>query len=378
MFNFDALEQSANIKVIGVGGGGSNAVNLMIDSALPGVEFIVCNTDAQALAISDSQVRIQIGTKLTKGLGAGADFEIGAKAAEEDRDKLAEAIDGADMVFITAGMGGGTGTGAAPVVAEIARELGALTVAVVTKPFSFEGRRRSGVAEEGLKRLREKVDTLIVIPNDRLLQVADPNMSMLAAFRMADDVLLFGVQGITDLITVPGQINLDFADVKTIMQSSGSALMGIGEGVGEDRAKIAALAAISSPLLEASIEGATGLLINICGGNDLGIFEVNTAAQIISESADPDAEIIFGTAINPELGDKIKITVIATGFDQERASQTSRNGRRGSLIGSSPTVARSKLEEMKATPPPAGATAPARQKEEEEDLDIPAFLRRRR
>ena len=375
MFNFDALEQSADIKVVGVGGGGSNAVNLMIDSALPGVEFIVCNTDAQALAISESQVKIQIGGKLTRGLGAGADFEIGAKAAEEDRDKLAEAVEGADMVFITAGMGGGTGTGAAPVIAEIAREQGALTVAVVTKPFSFEGRRRSGVAEEGLKRLREKVDTLIVIPNDRLLQIADTNTTMKDAFRLADDVLLFGVQGITDLITVPGQINLDFADVKTIMQSSGSALMGIGEGSGEDRAIIAAQAAISSPLLlEASIDGATGLLINISGGEDLGLLEVNQAAELISETADPDAEIIFGTAINPDMMDRIKITVIATGFDRERMAQSSRTSRRST--GSS--VARSKLEEMKATPPPAGVTAPTQPKEDEEDLDIPAFLRRRR
>ncbi|MBI3892947.1 MAG: cell division protein FtsZ [Candidatus Wallbacteria bacterium] len=266
MFEFDAVEQVADIKVIGVGGGGSNAVNRMIEAGLPGVEFIATNTDAQALVLSDAKIRIQIGDKLTKGLGAGANHEIGKKAAEEDRDKIAEALSGADMVFITSGMGGGTGTGASPIIAEVAKELGALTVAVVTKPFSFEGRKRMATAEVGIKNLKEKVDSLIIVPNDRLLQIADSDTSILEGFRKADDVLRQGVQGITDLITVPGLINLDFADVKTIMAGSGSALMGIGRASGENRAVHAAQEAISSPLLEATISGATGLLINITGG----------------------------------------------------------------------------------------------------------------
>ncbi len=376
MFEFDAVEQVANIKVVGVGGGGSNAVNRMIDAGLPGVEFIACNTDAQALVISDAKIRIQIGDKLTKGLGAGANCEIGEKAAEEDRDKLAESVEGADMVFITAGMGGGTGTGAAPVLAEIAREQGALTVAIVTKPFAFEGRRRGMVAEHGIKKLKEKVDTLIVIPNDRLLQIADANTSMVEAFRLADDVLRHGVQGITDLITVPGLINLDFADVKTIMQSSGSALMGIGRGTGDDRATTAAQSAISSPLLEATINGATGVLINITGGQDLGILEVNQAAEIISEAADQDAEIIFGTAINPEMKDEVKITVIATGFDRERTSSmpSVAQQRRAPVAA----LSKDKLGQMKAAAPPPGTTAPAAPEGQDDDLDIPSFLRRRR
>ena len=376
MFEFDAVEQVANIKVVGVGGGGSNAVNRMIDAGLPGVEFIACNTDAQALVISDAKIRIQIGDKLTKGLGAGANCEIGEKAAEEDRDKLAESVEGADMVFITAGMGGGTGTGAAPVLAEIAREQGALTVAIVTKPFAFEGRRRGMVAEHGIKKLKEKVDTLIVIPNDRLLQIADANTSMVEAFRLADDVLRHGVQGITDLITVPGLINLDFADVKTIMQSSGSALMGIGRGTGDDRSTTAAQSAISSPLLEATINGATGVLINITGGQDLGILEVNQAAEIISDAADQDAEIIFGTAINPEMKDEVKITVIATGFDRERSSSMPgvAQQRRAPVAA----LSKDKLGQMKAAAPPPGTTAPATPDNQEDDLDIPSFLRRRR
>jgi len=381
MFEFDAVEQVANIKVVGVGGGGSNAVNRMIDAGLPGVEFIACNTDAQALVISDAKIRIQIGGKLTKGLGAGANCEIGEKAAEEDRDKLAEAVEGADMVFITAGMGGGTGTGAAPVLAEIAREQGALTVAIVTKPFMFEGRRRGMVAEHGIKKLKEKVDTLIIIPNDRLLQIADSNTSMVEAFRLADDVLRQGVQGITDLITVPGLINLDFADVKTIMQSSGSALMGIGRGQGDERAVTAARGAISSPLLEATINGATGVLINITGGQDLGILEVNQAAELISEAADPDAEIIFGTAISPEMKDEVKITVIATGFDRERAGSSAGVAavppRR--VPAGAPNLSKDKLGQMKAVAPPPGTTAPAAgEGQHEDDLDIPSFLRRRR
>jgi len=371
MFEFDAVDQVASIKVIGIGGGGTNAVNRMIDAGLPGVEFIACNTDAQALVISDAKIRVQIGDKLTKGLGAGANCEIGERAAEEDRDKLAEIVDGADMVFITAGMGGGTGTGAAPVLAEVAKDQGALTVAIVTKPFGFEGRRRGNVAEQGIKRLKEKVDTLIVIPNDRLLQIADANTSMVEAFRLADDVLRFGVQGITDLITVPGLINLDFADVKTIMQSSGSALMGIGRGQGDNRSVQAAQAAIASPLLEATIDGATGVLINITGGTDLGILEVNQAAELISDAADPDAEIIFGTAINPELKDEIKITVIATGFDRERVQ--GRSNRR-----STSQMTKDKIGQMKAVAPPQGATARQNVDSPEDDLDIPSFLRRRR
>ena len=377
MFEFDAVEQVANIKVVGVGGGGSNAVNRMIDAGLPGVEFIACNTDAQALVISDAKIRIQIGDKLTKGLGAGANCEIGERAADEDRDKLAESVEGADMVFITAGMGGGTGTGAAPVLAEIAREQGALTVAIVTKPFTFEGRRRAMVSEHGISKLKEKVDTLIVIPNDRLLQIADTNTSMVEAFQLADDVLRHGVQGITDLITVPGLINLDFADVKTIMQSSGSALMGIGSGTGEERAVTAAQAAISSPLLEATINGATGVLINITGGQQLGILEVNQAAELISEAADTEAEIIFGTAINPEMSDEVKITVIATGFERERANSLSgaKAQRRDSKSAS---LSKDKLGQMKAAAPPPGTSAPAASDDQEDDLDIPSFLRRRR
>ena len=377
MFEFDAVEQVANIKVVGGGGGGSNAVNRMIDAGLPGVEFIACNTDAQALVISDAKIRIQIGDKLTKGLGAGANCEIGERAADEDRDKLAESVEGADMVFITAGMGGGTGTGAAPVLAEIAREQGALTVAIVTKPFTFEGRRRAMVSEHGISKLKEKVDTLIVIPNDRLLQIADTNTSMVEAFQLADDVLRHGVQGITDLITVPGLINLDFADVKTIMQSSGSALMGIGSGTGEERAVTAAQAAISSPLLEATINGATGVLINITGGQQLGILEVNQAAELISEAADTEAEIIFGTAINPEMSDEVKITVIATGFERERANSLSgaKAQRRDSKSAS---LSKDKLGQMKAAAPPPGTSAPAASDDQEDDLDIPSFLRRRR
>ncbi len=369
MFEFDAVENAADIKVIGVGGGGSNAINRMIDAGLPGVEFIVANTDAQALVVSDAKLRIQIGAKLTKGLGAGANYEIGKKAAEEDRDKISEAIAGADMVFITAGMGGGTGTGASPVIAEVAKEQGALTVAVVTKPFSFEGRKRMAQAEIGIKNLREKVDSLIIIPNDRLLQVAESDTTMIQAFRLADDVLRQGVQGITDLITVPGVINLDFADVKTIMSGSGSALMGIGRGTGENRAVQAAQQAISSPLLETTIGGATGVLINITGGEDLTILEVNQAAEIIAEAADQDAEIIFGTAINPEMKEEIKITVIATGFNRER-EETKRppqvHAPARNVYNQGPRTA----DNMKVAGPPS---APA-----DDDLDIPSFLRKKR
>lgn len=309
--------QFADIKVIGVGGGGSNAVNRMIQSDLKGVHFITVNTDAQALNLSLAEHKIQIGAKLTKGLGAGADPEIGKKAAEESREELVQALRGADMVFVTAGMGGGTGTGGAPVVAEVAREVGALTVGVVTRPFVFEGKKRAIQAERGIQELRTKVDTLITIPNDRLLQVVDKTTSINEAFRIADDVLRQGVQGISDLIAVPGLINLDFADVKTIMSETGSALMGIGSARGENRAVEAARIAISSPLLETSIEGARGVLLNITGGPDLGLFEVNEAAEIISQAADPEANIIFGAVIDENLEDEVRVTVIATGFDSK-------------------------------------------------------------
>ncbi|MFZ5687848.1 MAG: cell division protein FtsZ [Bacillota bacterium] len=340
------LEQFAAIKVVGVGGGGNNAVNRMIYAGLQGVDFITVNTDAQALRLSRAEQKIQIGVKLTKGLGAGANPETGKKAAEENREDLAKTLKGADMVFVTAGMGGGTGTGAAPVVAEVAKEIGALTVGVVTRPFTFEGRRRAEQAEAGINELRSKVDTLIIIPNDRLLQVADKQTSITEAFRIADDVLRQGVQGISDLIAVPGLINLDFADVKTIMLNTGSALMGIGRASGEKRASEAAKMAISSPLLETSIEGAKGVLLNITGGANLGLFEVNEAAEIIASAADPDANIIFGAVIDESLQDEIRVTVIATGFDHYRASR----------------VVQDKIPEIKPFA---------------DDLDIPAFLRRK-
>lgn len=318
MLEFDMdLDQFAAIKVIGVGGGGNNAVNRMIAAGLQGVEFISVNTDAQALLLSQAPYRIQIGEKLTKGLGAGANPEVGEKAAQESREELLKALKGADMIFITAGMGGGTGTGAAPIVAECAKEVGALTVGVVTRPFGFEGRRRQSQAERGIAKLKEAVDTLITIPNDRLMQVVDKRTSIVEAFRIADDVLRQGVQGISDLIAVPGLINLDFADVKTIMQETGSALMGIGVGNGDNRAVAAAEAAIKSPLLETSIEGAKGVLLNITGGASLGLFEVNEAAEIIARAADPEANIIFGAVIDETCEDQVRVTVIATGFDSK-------------------------------------------------------------
>src|SRR5437762_2599450 len=306
----------AVIKVVGIGGGGVNAVNRMIDAGLKGVEFIAVNTDAQALLMSDADVKLEIGRELTRGLGAGSDPEVGEQAAEAHKDEIEEVLKGADMVFITAGKGGGTGTGGAPVIAEIAKALGALTIGVVTRPFSFEGRRRSVQAEQGIVKLRDKVDTLIVIPNDRLLSVSNDKTSVLNAFKMADEVLLQGVQGITDLITTPGLINTDFADVKMIMTNAGSSLMGIGYASGEGRALNAARAAISSPLLEASIEGARGILLNISGGSDLGLFEVNEAAEIIRGVAHPDANIIFGAVIDDTMGDEVRVTVIAAGFDR--------------------------------------------------------------
>jgi len=339
----------ANIKVVGVGGGGNNAVNRMISAGLRGVEFIAVNTDAQALTMSLSSQKVQIGAKLTKGLGAGGNPEIGQKAAEESRDEIVACLKGADMVFVTAGMGGGTGTGAAPVVAEIAREQGALTVGVVTRPFTFEGRKRYSQASVGIENLRTRVDTLITIPNDKLLQVIDKNTSIIEAFRIADDVLRQGVQGISDLIAVPGLINLDFADVKTIMRETGSALMGIGTATGETRAVDAARLAISSPLLETSIEGARGVLLNITGGSSLGLFEVNEAAEIIAQAVDPDANIIFGAVIDETLNDEVRVTVIATGF--EAATERAADARMDIKPVSRPGL---------------------------QDIEIPVFLRRRR
>ena len=352
------LETGANylavIKVVGIGGGGSNAVNRMIEAGVKGVEFIAVNTDAQALLMSDADYKVHIGVNLTKGLGAGAEPDVGLQAAEENRNEIKEALQGADMVFITAGEGGGTGTGAAPIIAEIAKdEIGALTVGCVTRPFAFEGRKRALQAEEGIKRLREHVDTLIVIPNDRLLQVAEKKTSILDAFRIADDVLRQGTQGITDLITVPGLINLDFADVRTIMQDAGSALMGIGLASGDNRSHDAAKAAISSPLLESSIEGAQGVLLSIAGGSDLGLFEVNEAAEVVAAAAAPDANIIFGAVIDDSMMDQIRVTVIATGFDGSKRKQESMQ-----------------FEE-------SGAVMPTFEPMPEDELDIPAFLRKR-
>ena len=372
MFEFEAVERSADIKVVGVGGGGGNAVNRMISSEMSGVDFIAGNTDAQALVLSEARIKIQIGDKLTKGLGAGANFEIGKKAAEEDKEKISAAIEGADMLFITAGMGGGTGTGAAPVIAQLAKEKGILTVAVVTKPFTFEGRKRGAIADVGIKNLRESVDSLIVIPNDRLLQISDSNTTMIEAFGLADNILRQGVQGITDLITVPGMINCDFADVKTIMADSGRALMGIGFAEGEGRAEKAAQMAIDSPLLEASIEGARSVLINICGSAELGMLEVNQACQIIQKAVHEEAEIIFGSSTDDSMGEGLKITVIATRFEEDARPQASqmaatmtRINQSPQLVNTKPTEARSaKAEDMKIA-------------KQSDDLDIPAFLRKK-
>jgi cell division protein FtsZ len=311
----------AVIKVVGIGGGGVNAVNRMIEEGLRGVEFIAINTDAQALLMSDADVKLDVGRELTRGLGAGANPDIGTRAAEDHREEIEEVLKGADMVFVTAGEGGGTGTGGAPVVANVARSLGALTIGVVTRPFGFEGKRRAGQADSGIERLRSEVDTLIVIPNDRLLSISDRHVSVLDAFKAADQVLLSGVQGITDLITTPGLINLDFADVKSVMSGAGSALMGIGSARGDDRSVAAAEMAISSPLLEASIDGAHGVLLSIQGGSDLGLFEINEAAQLVANSAAPDANIIFGAVIDDALGDEVRVTVIAAGFDEAQAGR---------------------------------------------------------
>lgn len=339
----------AVIKVIGVGGGGVNAINRMIEVGLKGVEFIAINTDAQALLMSDADVKLDVGRELTRGLGAGANPAVGRKAAEDHREEIEEVLKGADMVFVTAGEGGGTGTGGAPVVANIARSLGALTIGVVTRPFTFEGRRRANQAEDGIAELREEVDTLIVIPNDRLLSISDRQVSVLDAFKSADQVLLSGVQGITDLITTPGLINLDFADVKSVMSEAGSALMGIGSARGDDRAVAAAEMAISSPLLEASIDGARGVLLSISGGSDLGLFEINEAAQLVSEAAHPEANIIFGAVIDDALGDEVRVTVIAAGFDGGQPP-----ARRENVLG-----ANSSKREEPATP--VRAAEPVRQ-----------------
>ena len=323
----------AVIKVVGIGGGGVNAVNRMIEEGLKGVEFIAINTDAQALLMSDADVKLDVGRELTRGLGAGANPDIGAKAAEDHREEIEEVLKGADMVFVTAGEGGGTGTGGAPVVANVARSLGALTIGVVTRPFGFEGKRRASQADDGIEKLRDEVDTLIVIPNDRLLSISDRQVSVLDAFKAADQVLLSGVQGITDLITTPGLINLDFADVKSVMSGAGSALMGIGSARGDDRAVAAAEMAISSPLLEASIDGAHGVLLSIQGGSDLGLFEINEAAQLVSNSAAPDANIIFGAVIDDALGDEVRVTVIAAGFDESQVGRVSRARPPGAAAG---------------------------------------------
>ncbi len=375
MLEFDIdMEQFAQIKVVGVGGGGNNAVNRMITAGLRGVEFIAINTDKQALFLSKANTKIQIGDKLTKGLGAGADPEIGEKAATESRDEIGQAIKGADMVFITAGMGGGTGTGATPVVAEVAKEMGILTVGVVTKPFLFEGRKRMQHAEIGVKNLRDSVDTLVTIPNDRLLQISEKKTSIVDAFKTADDVLRQGVQGISDLIAVPGLINLDFADIRTIMLDTGLAHMGIGRASGDNKAEEAAEQAIHSPLLETSIDGAKGVLVNITGGADLGLFEANTAVEMIQKCVDPDANIIFGASIDENLKDEIIITVIATGFDNGPSL------RKIEKLADSIKVGSEKPSEDVTASPDTVNESDAQVKDEEEsdngEIDIPTFLRR--
>jgi cell division protein FtsZ len=356
----DSRDFLAVIKVVGVGGGGTNAVNRMVEAGLGGVEFIAVNTDAQALLMLDADMKVQIGSAATRGLGAGADPVVGRAAADESRDELKEALKGADMVFVTAGEGGGTGTGGAPIVAEIARDIGALTVGVVTRPFSFEGRRRGDQAESGIQELAERVDTLIVIENDRLLQVVERQTSIVEAFRIADDILRQGVQGITDLITVPGLVNLDFADVRTIMRDAGSALMGIGVASGENRAGEAARAAVSSPLLEASIEGATGVLLNITGPPEMGLFEVNEAAEVVTGAADQNANVIFGAVIDDKHGDEVRVTVIATGFG------TPRLRRRRLETTTEPVEAERRPRERE----PVGERVTSA-----EEIEIPSFLR---
>ncbi|MBC8098154.1 MAG: cell division protein FtsZ [Armatimonadetes bacterium] len=408
MDGFNPMEGFAQIKVVGVGGGGNNAVNRMVNEGLGGVEFIAINTDNQALMLSKAKMRVRIGDKLTRGLGAGGNPEIGRKAAEESADDLYEVLRGADMVFIASGMGGGTGTGAAPVVAQIAKELGALTIGVVTRPFTFEGSRRQGFAEQGIEGLKSVVDTLIVIPNDRLLQIADKRASLQQAFSLADDVLRQGIQGISELITVPALINLDFADVRTIMSEGGAALMAVGRATGDDRARRAAEMAINSSLLDVTIDGARGILFNITGGSDLSLFEVNEAAAIIKESAHPDVNLIFGAQIDDGMGDEVRITVIATGFEQSRVARkieqqqpmrplTNNNTMqpRSTLPAqparptqqpsqqqyNQPPAQQSPAQQPPAAPtpapqPPQPADFPARVYDED-DINMPAFLRKR-
>ena len=360
------IDGTATIKVIGVGGGGTNAVNRMVDSGIRGVEFVAVNTDRQALLLSKAASKIQIGEKITRGLGAGANPDIGAQAAEESKSEITEALRGADMVFVTAGMGGGTGTGAAPIVASCAKEMGILTIGVVTKPFTFEGKKRLSQADRGIESLKSKVDTLVVIPNDKLLQIIDRKTSIVEAFKMADDVLRQGVQGISDLIAVPGLVNLDFADVKTIMLNTGIAHMGIGRASGESRAEDAAKQAIQNPLLESSIEGAKGVIINITGGSNLGLHEVNTAAEIVQRSADPEANIIFGAVIDESIDEDIVITVIATGFDNDSKP----------AIGSVPVneIVNKAWNQQK---PVQTTTAVKPEAVNTNDLDIPSFLRKK-
>ena len=366
MLEYDEPEREVNenaiIRVIGVGGAGNNAVNRMIQTGIKGVEFIAINTDKQVLKKSSASTKIQIGEKITRGLGAGANPDIGAQSAEENKTEIAESLRGADMVFVTAGMGGGTGTGAAPVVASAAKEMGILTIGVVTKPFTFEGKKRLSQAERGVESLKSKVDALVVIPNDKLLQITDRKTSMSDALIMADEVLMQGVQGISDLITKPGIVNLDFADVKTIMLNTGMAHMGIGRATGENRAEDAAKQAIQSPLLETSIEGARGVIINITGSDDVGIQEINTAAELVQRSVDPEANIIFGTAVDENLGDEIVITVIATGFDKERMA---------SNLGVEQIVAKAWDKKITSVPTSVESTSSNSQ-----DLDIPSFLRK--
>lgn len=371
----------AVIKVVGIGGGGVNAVNRMIEQGLKGVEFIAINTDAQALLMSDADVKLDVGRDSTRGLGAGADPEVGRKAAEDAKDEIEELLRGADMVFVTAGEGGGTGTGGAPVVASIARKLGALTVGVVTRPFSFEGKRRSNQAENGIAALRESCDTLIVIPNDRLLQMGDAAVSLMDAFRSADEVLLNGVQGITDLITTPGLINVDFADVKGIMSGAGTALMGIGSARGEGRSLKAAEIAINSPLLEASMEGAQGVLMSIAGGSDLGLFEINEAASLVQDAAHPDANIIFGTVIDDSLGDEVRVTVIAAGFDVSGPGRKPVMGE----TGGAHRIESAKAGKLTATlfEPVDAVSVPLHTNGatlsiggDDDDVDVPPFMRR--
>ena len=379
------VETFARIKVIGVGGGGQNAVNRMMEEGIEGVEFIAANTDAQALTLSKAPIRVRLGDKITRGLGAGGDPEVGRKAAEESADELYSALKGADMVFVTAGMGGGTGTGAAPIVSQVAKECSALTIGVVTRPFTFEGGRRLQAAEAGIAKMKEHAHTLISIPNDRLLQIADKKSSLQAAFRIADEVLHQGIQGISELITIPGLINLDFADVRTIMSEGGAALMAVGHGTGEDRAKLAAEQAISSQLLDITIDGARGVLFNVTGGPNMTLFEVNQAAAIIRETAHPDVNLIFGAVIDPDMGDEIRVTVIATGFERSgvprRALErlTTRTEKPASL----PThfIRPSESVSVGAELKPSSESKPAPSSPStygSDDLDIPTFLRNRR